>query len=326
MLSYDGIMSQRYFEGTSQIINLSTEIGKLLGSVDAAYLRRPTARLRKANRIKSIQSSLWIEGNTLSEKQVSDIIESKKVVGPEKDIREVKNAISVYNKLVEFQYDSTRSYQSAHQLLMKGLVENAGKYRTESVGVFKEGQIAHLAPPAWNVDHLMKELFSYLKKSEDNLIIKSCVFHYEMEFIHPFMDGNGRMGRLWQTVILMQENPVFEFLPVEFEIKSKQAKYYEALALSDELGVCTAFVEYMLGVIKDSLDTLLASQRIHLTGEDRIYYFKSNFSKTEFVRKDYLEMFKDISTATATRDMKKGIERSIWKKIGENRTTKYQMI
>ena len=215
MPSYDGIMKSKYYEGTSQIINLSTEIGRLLGIVDAAHLRKPTTKLRKANRIKSIQSSLWIEGNSLSEIQVSDIIDNKRVIGSTKEIREVKNAVLVYDRLREFTFDDVTSYLQAHKLLMSGLVDDPGKFRTKGVGVFKGEQVAHVAPPAWNVKNLMRELFTYLRQSEDNLIIKSCVFHYEMEFIHPFMDGNGRMGRLWQTVILMKGNPVFEFLPIE---------------------------------------------------------------------------------------------------------------
>ena len=164
MPSYDGIMKSKYYEGTSKIIELSYRIGKLLGIVDSAHLRKPTTQLRKANRIKSIQSSLWIEGNSLSELQVSDIIENSRVLGSERDILEVKNAIQVYGKLSDFKYDSIKSYLSAHFLLMNGLVESAGKYRTKGVGVFKSEQVAHLAPPAWNVGHLMNSLFDYLKK------------------------------------------------------------------------------------------------------------------------------------------------------------------
>lgn len=325
MLSYDGIMKGKYYEGTSQIINLSTEIGKLLGIVDAVHLRKPTTRLRKANRIKSIQSSLWIEGNSLSEVQVSDIIENKRVLGTEKDIKEVKNAIEVYDNLGEFKFDSLKSYLKAHKILMKGLRDDPGKFRTKGVGIFKGEKVAHVAPPAWNVENLMQELFHYLKKSKDNLIIKSCVFHYEMEFIHPFMDGNGRMGRLWQTVILMKENPVFEFLPIEHEIRIEQQEYYDALGKSDREGICTIFVEFMLEKIKTSLNQLISGQRNILSDEERIKYFWSNFTGKEFARKDYLEMFKEISLPTATRDMKKGIEMNLWEKVGDNRTTKYRI-
>ena len=323
MPSYDGIMKNTYYEGSSKVINLSISIGKLLGVVDSVYLRKPTTKLRKANRIKSIQSSLWIEGNSLSELQVSDIIENRRVLGSQKDILEVKNAVKVYDGLRKFEYGNIQSYLHAHQLLMNNLIEKPGKFRTQGVGVFKGDKIAHLAPPAWNIENLMSNLFSYLKNSEDNLIIKSCVFHYEMEFIHPFMDGNGRMGRLWQTIILMQENPIFEYLPIEHEIKIQQQNYYDALSKADKAGVCTAFVEFMLEKIELSLRKLISSQRINFNDEERINYFKENYTQDKFARKDYLDMFKDISVATATRDMKKGIELGIWTKEGDNRTTIY---
>ncbi len=317
-------MIQKYYEGTSRIINLSIEIGKLLGIVDSNYLRKPETQLRRENRIKTIQSSLKIEGNTLSMDQVSAIFDQKRVIGPPKDIIEVKNAITVYNKLSEFDPYSQESYLEAHKLLMKGLVDDAGKYRTKGVGIFKGDQVAHMAPPAWNVNNLMDNLFSYLTNSEDNLIIKSCVFHYEMEFIHPFMDGNGRMGRLWQTIILMQENPVFEYLPIELEIQNKQEEYYAVLSISDKEGLCTRFVEYMLDVIKISLESLIAEQSKTLNDEERLTYFQEHSELQEFTRKDYMNMFKTISSATATRDLKKGVEIGILERKGENRLSKYK--
>lgn len=326
MRSNDGIMIQKYYEGTSRIINLSIEIGKLLGIVDSNYLRKPETQLRRENRIKTIQSSLKIEGNTLSMDQVSAIFDQKRVIGPPKDIIEVKNAIAVYNKLLEFDPYDQESYLEAHKLLMKGLVDDAGKYRTKGVGIFKGDQVAHMAPPAWNVNNLMNNLFSYLTNSEDNLIIKSCVFHYEMEFIHPFMDGNGRMGRLWQTIILMQENPVFEYLPVELEIQNKQEEYYSVLSISDKEGLCTRFVEYMLDVIKTSLENLIAEQTKTLNDEERLTYFQEHSELQEFTRKDYMNMFKTISSATATRDLKKGVDQGKLERKGENRLSKYRFI
>ena len=317
-------MIQKYYEGTSRIINLSIEIGKLLGIVDSNYLRKPETQLRRKNRIKTIQSSLKIEGNTLSMDQVSAIFDQKRVIGPPKDIIEVKNAITVYSKLSEFDPYDQASYLEAHKLLMKGLVDDAGKYRTKGVGIFKGDQVAHMAPPAWNVNNLMNNLFSYLTNSEDNLIIKSCVFHYEMEFIHPFMDGNGRMGRLWQTIILMQENPVFEYLPIELEIQNKQEEYYSVLSISDKEGLCTKFLEYMLDVIKISLESLIAEQSKTLNDEERLRYFQEHTELKEFTRKDYMNMFKTISSATATRDLKKGVDQGILMKIGENRLSKYK--
>lgn len=319
-------MIQKYYEGTSRIINLSIEIGKLLGIVDATYLRKPETHLRRENRIKTIQSSLKIEGNTLSMDQVSAIFDQKRVIGPPKDIIEVKNAIAVYSKLSEFDPYDQASYLEAHRLLMKGLVDDAGKYRTKGVGIFKGDQVAHMAPPAWNVSNLMTNLFSYLMDSEDNQVIKSCVFHYEMEFIHPFMDGNGRMGRLWQTIILMQENPIFEYLPIELEIQRKQEEYYSVLSASDKEGLCTKFVEYMLTVIKISLENLIAEQGKSLNDEERLKYFQENSELQEFTRKDYMNIFKTISSATATRDLKKGVENGILERRGENRLSTYKFI
>ncbi len=319
-------MSSTYYVGTPKIISLATSIGKLLGKINAVHLRKPSATLGRSNRILSIQSSLWIEGNPLTELQVSDIINDKRVLGTERDIREVKNAISVYDHLQKLTYDSMSSYLSAHKILMQGLVESAGTFRTQSVGVFQGEQNTHLAPPAWNVENLMKQLFDYLKTAEDNLLIKSCVFHYEMEFIHPFMDGNGRMGRLWQTVVLMQENPIFEYLPIEHEIKIEQQYYYNALSQSDKAGHCTAFVKYMLERIELSLQKLVPSQRVIVSDVERINYFTEHHLTDNFARRDYLDMFKDISSATASRDMRKGVEIGAWKKQGDNRNARYVII
>lgn len=324
MPSYDVVMIRKYYEGTSEIINLSTEIGRLLGIVDSTYLRKPETALRKENRIKSIQSSLEIEGNTLSIDQVTTLFNNQRVLGPSKDILEVKNAIDVYNQLDQFDPFNIESYLCAHELLMKGLIEEPGQFRTKSVGIFKGDHIAHMAPPAWNVNQLMNELFQYLSNGEDNLIIKSCVFHYEMEFIHPFMDGNGRMGRLWQTIVLMQANPVFEYLTIEEEVRNTQEEYYGKLSISDKQGVSTVFVEYMLRIISRSLTKLISSQRTQLSDIERIQYFIDNFQGTEFSRKEYLNLFKDISTSTATRDLAKGVKIGKFVKHGDDRTTKYK--
>lgn len=325
MLSYDTIMIRKYYEGTSTIINLSTEIGRLLGIVDSTYLRKPETALRKENRIKSIQSSLEIEGNTLSIDQVTTLFNNQRVLGPSKDILEVKNAINVYNQLDQFDPFDLKSYLYAHGLLMKGLVDKSGQFRNKGVGIFKGDQVAHMAPPAWNINHLMEELFQYLCDSEDNLIIKSCVFHYEMEFIHPFMDGNGRMGRLWQTIILMRANPVFEYLTIEEEVRNTQKEYYEKLSIADTQGLSTDFVEYMLGIINQSLTNLISTQRTQLTDRERIQYFIDNFDGAEFSRKDYLTLFKDISTSTASRDLNKGVKSGKFEKDGDDRTTKYRI-
>ena len=205
---------------------------------------------------------------------------------------------------------------------MNGLVSEAGKYRKRSVGIAKGNQIEHIAPPYENVPFLMKDLFNYLKNPDELTLIKSCVFHYEMEFIHPFIDGNGRMGRLWQTLILMQEFPVFEFSPFETLIQKTQINYYTALADSDKIGKSTPFIEYMLDVIDLSLKQQLNYNNRIFKDTDRLEYFLS-ITTTEFTRKDYMNVFKDISSATASRDLKKGVELKLFKKSGEQNKTIY---
>jgi Fic family protein len=323
MPSNDAIMQQKYYEGTPLIINLSTDIGRLLGIVDATQLRKPPTELRKKNKVKTIRASLAIEGNTLTEEQITAILENKRVYGPAKDIKEVENAIRTYDQLSQFDAFSKASYLSAHHLLMSGLIPTPGQFRTTAVGVVQGDQVAHLAPPGWNVDNLMSNLFDYLQHGEDNLIVKSCIFHYEMEFIHPFLDGNGRMGRLWQTIILMRAHPVFEYLPIEQEIKKSQADYYQVLSECDKVGLSTKFIEYMLAKIKIVLTDLVDTQRTHLSDSERLMYFLEQIHIGEFTRKDYLSAFPKISTATATRDLKKGVDNGVLTRIGTDRLARY---
>jgi Fic family protein len=272
--------------------------------------------------IRTIYSSLQIEGNTLTEEQITALIENKRIIGPEKDVLEVLNAIKVYDKLNEYKFSSEKNFLKAHFQLMNGLIGSAGKYRKQGVGIVKGSKLEHVAPPHENVPYLMKNLFEYLKNSDELTLIKSCVFHYEMEFIHPFLDGNGRMGRLWQTLILLTEYPVFEFLPFETLISQTQSEYYKSLALSDKSGKSTIFIEYMLGVIEKSLENLLNYNNRVLKDIDRLEYFL-NLGNKDFNRKDYMNIFKDLSSATASRDLKKGIELKMFVRIGNLNKTKY---
>ena len=312
------------YQITNKIVELIASISEKIGEVNSAHLYRPPTELRKKNRIKTIQSSLEIEGNTLSIEQITAILENKKVVAPKKDILEVKNAIIVYDRLADYKTYSLTSFCKAHEILMKGLVNNPGSIRSKSVGIIKGSVITHVAPPGNIVHSLLKDLFDYLKKDKDLLLIKSCVFHYEVEFIHPFMDGNGRMGRLWQTVLLRQYSPVFEFLPIESLIKAKQLDYYKILGESDNQGDSTGFVEFMLQIINDSLEDLLINQNVNLTGEDRINIFKEKTGSNSFTRQDYMRQFKDISSATASRDLKEAVDKGTLEKTGDKRTTQYR--
>lgn len=309
---------------TGKILQLVALISEKIGEVNAAHLSKPPTELRKKNRIKTIQSSLEIEGNTLSLEQITAIIENKRIIGPKKDILEVKNAIEVYNFLDKLNPYSFESFCEAHRILMNGLIENAGKLRTTSVGIVKGSKITHIAPPSEMLQPLMNDLFAYLKSNDDLMLIKSCVFHYEMEFIHPFIDGNGRIGRLWQTLILKESYPVFEFLPVEALIKEKQERYYEALGKSDTTGESTLFIEFMLEIMLESLNDLLNIQHVSLLNIDRINLYKSIVKEEYFSRKDYLKNFREISSATASRDLSFAVENGIIEKYGDKNTTRYK--
>jgi len=325
IVSNDSIKMKPPYDINSNILKLITSISEKIGEVNASFLNKPSPKLRKQNKIKTIHSSLKIEGNTLTEEQITAILENNSVIGPQKDIKEVLNAIEIYENLEQFSPDSEKSFLKAHQILMSNLIEKAGKYRNQGVGIVKGSKVEHLAPPFKNVPFLMKDLFDYLKNSEEIELIKSCVFHYEMEFIHPFLDGNGRMGRLWQTLILMEKYPVFEYLPFETLISKDQEKYYSALSESDKSGKSTKFIEYMLNVIDISLSELLKFNNRTLFEKDRLDYFVS-LNKIEFTRKDYMDVFKDISSATASRDLKNGVKTNIFVKIGEKNKTKYRLV
>jgi len=310
------------YEITTTILKLVSSISEKLGAVSANLLNKPSPYLRKQNQIKTIQSSLAIEGNSLNYMQVTAIIEKKRVLGKEKDIKEVLNAIEVYENLDSFNPTSSESFLKAHKILMTGLIEKPGKYRNKGVGIFKGSEVSHVGPPAENVHFLMRNLFNYLKNENELSLIKGCVFHYEMEFIHPFLDGNGRMGRLWQSIILMQEYSVFGFLPLETLISKNQKTYYKALETSDKQGKSTFFIEYMLGVINEALNELLDFNQKIFTDIDRLNYFIS-LGKKKFTRKDYLNIFKNISSATASRDLKKGTDLTLFEKKGDKNQAFY---
>ncbi|WP_291120023.1 Fic family protein [Empedobacter sp. UBA7248] len=311
------------YEITTEILKFISSISEKIGEVNAKFLIKTNPTLRKQNKIKTIHSSLSIEGNTLTEEQITAILENKRVVGPEKDILEVLNALEVYKNINKLKPYDEKDFLNAHKLLLQKLIQNPGKYRNQGVGIVKGSKVEHIAPPFENVPYLMKDLFEYLKDKSELSLIKSCVFHYEMEFIHPFLDGNGRMGRLWQMLILMQDYPIFEFLPFETLISKNQEEYYKALSQADKEGKSTKFIEYMLRIIDNSLAELLENSSKKLSNEDRIQIFLEQ-NNNEFTRKDYLIYFKGISSATASRDLKNAVENNLIVKNGDKKTTTYR--
>ncbi len=313
------------YEINSKILGLLTSISEKIGEVNASFLIKSSPSLRKQNQIKTIHSSLQIEGNTLTEQQITAILENKRVIGPTKDIKEVQNALKVYENMRAYKFDSINFFLEAHQTLMEGLIDHPGAYRKEGVGILKGSKVEHFAPPANNVEYLMKDLFAYLENEEEIILIKSCVFHYEIEFIHPFTDGNGRMGRLWQTVILMSQYPVFQYLPFETLISKSQEDYYKVLSICDKTGNSTLFIEYMLSVVNDTLAELIGnSVSVNMSQEDRLFHFCS-LNKVSFTRKDYMQVFRHLSSASASRDLKMGIEKNLFSKSGDKRLTIYQL-
>ena len=256
-------MSETYqppFRMTEEITNLIVEIGQYVGSITTYESMHRNPVLRRENRIKSIYSSLAIEQNTLSLDQVSDVINGKRVLGPPEDIREVKNAYEAYERVSELDPYSVKNLLYAHKLMTEGLVKEAARFRSGNVDVYAGDRLIHAGTPARYVPELVSQLMTWLKESKYHPLVKSCIFHYEFEFIHPFADGNGRTGRLWQSLILRKWNELFAWLPVETLVHENQEEYYRVLQKADNAGDSTEFVEFMLGMIRNALKELRDNQ------------------------------------------------------------------
>jgi Fic family protein len=310
---------------TPKTIGLLARIAELVGVLEGIKLQKPSPTLRHSNRIQTIHASLAIEGNSLTRGQVTAILDNKPVIGPRQDIAEVKNAIRVYKTIDALDPLSLDDFLNAHSVLMEGLATPAGHFRKGPIGVLRQGDIFHEAPPWQQVGSMMRTLFAYLETTEDHWVLQSCRFHFELECIHPFIDGNGRMGRLWQTVLLMQYHPIFEFLPVEDYIKANQNAYYRELAAGEDSGDCSGFVLLMLELIRVSLENLIdTTQSVTLTPNERLEIAAHSIGKASFSRKEYLSVFKTISTATASRDLQQGVKTGLLHKNGDKRLTRYR--
>lgn len=243
------------FNITDRILRLVAEISEHIGRIEAISEKEvPEPMLRKENRIRTIHSSLAIEQNSLSLKQVTDIVEGKRVLGSPNEIQEVKNAIDAYHLMLQLNAFSESDLLRTHAAMMRDLVATAGHYRKGGVGIFDgEGNCIHVAPPADRVPFLMRDLFEWISTTETHPLISSCVFHCEFEFIHPFIDGNGRVGRFWQTMLLSRWKQVFAWLPVESIVRDNQQDYYNAMAESDKMASSTPFIEFMLGCLLETI-------------------------------------------------------------------------
>lgn len=258
------------FHMTDRTVTLLAEISEQVGRITVLQEGTISPHLRRENRIRTIHSSLAIEHNSLSLDQVTAILDGKRVLGNPNEIKEVQNAYEAYEMMLRLNSNSVEDLLTAHKLMMQGLVHENGKFRSGGVGVFDGDRLVHMAPPAHLVPKLIQDLFDWYKDSEMHPLIKSAVFHYEFEFIHPFQDGNGRMGRMWHSLLLGQWKELFFWLPVEELIQSKQAEYYDALGKSDKAADSAVFVELMLEIIRDTLKDTTVVGRLADQGSDQV--------------------------------------------------------
>jgi Fic family protein len=313
---------------TDEIARLAMEITRLMGRYEGLLLPKPAPKLRRQNRIKTVQGSLEIEGNTLPVEVVTAILDNKRVLGPANEIMEVKNALVTYERMLSFDPCSRASLLAAHGMLMRGLVEGAGHFRSKDVGVLAGSKVAHVAPRAHRVPELMANLLLYLKgELPQGAIIASCVFHYEFEFIHPFADGNGRMGRLWQHLILAKHHPLFEYVPIESVIRDEQEAYYRALGESDKRGESTSFIAFCLKALLASLSDFFADLKPEpQTSASRLEIARGSFAGRWFSRKEYVLQLKSISTATASRDLASAVEQGFLEMQGDRALARYRFV
>jgi Fic family protein len=313
------------FRLTPRVLDAMSRIDRALGRLEGLSVTQPQPQLRKRNRVRSVHASAAIEGNTLTEGQVTALLEGKRVIGAEKDVREILNVNEAYERLPRWNPTSREHLLRAHGLLMKELMPNAGRFRTSGVGVFRGDKLAHLAPPAHLVATQVSELLRWAGRVEAPALVVGCVVHYELLFIHPFLDGNGRLARLWQQVLHRRHSELLQFVPVESIIRSRQSKYYAALRASDRGGDCTPFLEFSLDALATALDEFGRDVRpAKASTEDRLGRARAEFARRWFTRADYLALQVQLSTATASRDLAAGVKSGALETRGQLRMTEYR--
>ena len=292
------------FEINERIMADVIEIAELVGRVSVTDKISMNPTLRRTNRIQTIYSSLAIEQNTLDIEQVTAVLSGKRVIAPPKDIAEVQNAYEIYDKMDKLNPYSIDDLLKAHSVMERGLLNEAGEFRSRPVGVAdSEGNILHFGTLPQYVPKLVQELLEWTEKSEIHLLIKSCVFHYEFELIHPFADGNGRMGRLWHTLLLSKWNPIFAWLPIESIIHDNQSEYYNAINVSNNNGNSTVFIEFMLSVIKQALQESINDKPKNISSKSDLRWNKINdyLETHEYILNSDVQKLLGVSSATATR-------------------------
>ncbi len=314
------------FTVTPELLTVCTDIARLVGRVEALPSTVPQPKLRRRNRIRTVHATLAIEGSGLDEAGVTAVLDGKRVLGHRTEVREVQNVIAAYDRVARWDPGRTADLLAAHGVLMKGLVPDAGRLRRGDVGVVQGSRIAHVAPPASQVHRLVEQLLGFARRdTSTHVLVKAAVVHYELEFIHPFSDGNGRLGRLWQHRILLDMHPVFEHVPVESIVRARQPAYYAALGESDRAGVANPFLSFALQATHDALAELLAELRPQTpTAADRLDRAREAFERRDFSRADYARLFPSLSMPTASRDLRAGVDAGRLVRRGDRATARYR--
>ena len=303
---------------TSKILAQTSNIVELLSELKHTTAPHSTPKLRKKNRVKSITGTLQIEGNSFSEEKVTSVINGSKVLGTLREITEVQGAIEAYDCLEKYNHANEKDLLLSHNKMMGKLLDNAGTYRHTNVGVGGKEGVTHVAPPPHRVQSLMGELFGWLQSTDEHLLIVSCIFHYEFEFIHPFSDGNGRVGRLWQSVILSHYKDIFAEIPIESVVRDNQEKYYRALEASGSAGESTPFIEFMLGVILETL-TNVPNNVPNNVPKDRRALILSEMQENTSITIKEMALNLEVNAKTIKRDIEQLKEINRVERIGSAR-------
>jgi Fic family protein len=258
------------FTSTARVVAEVAKIAELVGRLASSSRGDSSPRLTRGDRIRTVHASLAIENNTLSLEQVTAVLDGRNVLGSPREIREVRNTFGAYERVSEWDPRSADDLLAAHRALMEGLVDDPGAFRRSGVGIARGPRIVHVAPPADRVPFLVGELLGWLRTTDAHPLVAGAVVHYELEFIHPFSDGNGRLGRLWQTVILARWRSAFAFLPVETVIRDRREEYYRALAVADDSGDAASFVEFILCALRDAIEEVAATDQVSDQVSDQV--------------------------------------------------------
>ena len=319
------------FKITNEILNFVYEIGELVGKISAEKEFEKNLTLRRENRIKTIYSSLAIEQNTLTLEQVTDVINGKRVLAPPKDIKEVQNAYEIYERLEELDENSVKDLLLAHKIMTSELIKESGRFRSKNAGVYQGDKLIHMGTLPEYIPELINNLFSWLKNSKEHPLIKAAVFHYEFEFIHPFQDGNGRIGRLWHSLILSKWKKIFAWLPIESLVQKYQKEYYISINNSNRDGESTEFILFMLKIIKETLIELIEIQKVTDKAADkvtdknreRIKLVIKYLSQNNSINNKEAQNLLDISESAAKRFLNKLVKENILEAVGEYKARKY---